>query len=181
MDFITSHSHISAECLQQLMRETGQLTADVGTVISGKAGGRAWPDRRGRHAVRGTRRAVRHDRQNARILNTTTKAPSPDEAFYFQISIVALSQQDISRCIYFFCTVGFIFVPLPLPCYDFCHLHRNETMLRAAICSFMKLSIFTGDAFAPIFSKTKSPVARYNSISSTRLLLFPAFYRSSLS
>ena len=36
VDFITSHSHISAECLQQLMRETGQLTADVGTVISGK-------------------------------------------------------------------------------------------------------------------------------------------------
>ena len=36
VDFITGHSHISAECLQQLMRETGQLTADVGTVISGK-------------------------------------------------------------------------------------------------------------------------------------------------
>ena len=35
MDFITSHSHITAERLQQLMRETGQLTADVGTVISG--------------------------------------------------------------------------------------------------------------------------------------------------
>lgn len=36
VDFITSHSHISATRLQQLMRETGQLTADVGTVISGK-------------------------------------------------------------------------------------------------------------------------------------------------
>ena len=36
VDFITGHSHISAQCLQQLMRETGQLTADVGTVISGK-------------------------------------------------------------------------------------------------------------------------------------------------
>lgn len=35
VDFITSHSHITAERLQQLMRETGQLTADVGTVISG--------------------------------------------------------------------------------------------------------------------------------------------------
>ena len=33
--FITSPSHITAERLQQLMRETGQLTADVGTVISG--------------------------------------------------------------------------------------------------------------------------------------------------
>ena len=36
VDFITGHSHISAQCLQQLMRETGQLTADVGTVISGR-------------------------------------------------------------------------------------------------------------------------------------------------
>lgn len=36
VDFITGHSSISAERLQQLMRETGQLTADVGTVISGK-------------------------------------------------------------------------------------------------------------------------------------------------
>ncbi|WP_125115462.1 ClpP family protease [Agathobaculum sp. Marseille-P7918] len=36
VDFITSHSHITAERLQRLMRETGQLTADVGTVISGK-------------------------------------------------------------------------------------------------------------------------------------------------
>ena len=36
VDFITSHSGISAERLQQLMRETGQLTADVGTVISGR-------------------------------------------------------------------------------------------------------------------------------------------------
>ena len=36
VDFITAHSAISAERLQQLMRETGQLTADVGTVISGK-------------------------------------------------------------------------------------------------------------------------------------------------
>lgn len=36
VDFITTHSRISAERLQQLMRETGQLTADVGTVISGK-------------------------------------------------------------------------------------------------------------------------------------------------
>ena len=36
VDFITSHSGISAERLGQLMRETGQLTADVGTVISGK-------------------------------------------------------------------------------------------------------------------------------------------------
>lgn len=36
VDFITTHSHISADRLQMLMRETGQLTADVGTVISGK-------------------------------------------------------------------------------------------------------------------------------------------------
>lgn len=36
VDFITGHSHITAERLQQLMRETGQLTADVGTVISGR-------------------------------------------------------------------------------------------------------------------------------------------------
>ena len=36
VEFITGHSAISAERLQQLMRETGQLTADVGTVISGK-------------------------------------------------------------------------------------------------------------------------------------------------
>ena len=36
VDFITGHSRISAERLQRLMRETGQLTADVGTVISGK-------------------------------------------------------------------------------------------------------------------------------------------------
>lgn len=36
VDFITGHSHISAERLGRLMRETGQLTADVGTVISGK-------------------------------------------------------------------------------------------------------------------------------------------------
>lgn len=36
VDFITGHSAISAERLQHLMRETGQLTADVGTVISGK-------------------------------------------------------------------------------------------------------------------------------------------------
>lgn len=36
VDFITGHSHITAERLQRLMRETGQLTADVGTVISGK-------------------------------------------------------------------------------------------------------------------------------------------------
>lgn len=36
VDFITAHSAISAERLQQLMREAGQLTADVGTVISGK-------------------------------------------------------------------------------------------------------------------------------------------------
>lgn len=36
VDFITAHSHISADRLQNLMRETGQLTADVGTVISGK-------------------------------------------------------------------------------------------------------------------------------------------------
>lgn len=35
-DFITAHSHVSAETLQSLMRETGQLTADVGTVITGK-------------------------------------------------------------------------------------------------------------------------------------------------
>lgn len=47
-------------------------------------------------------------------------------------------------------------------------------MLRAAICSFMKLSIFTGDAFAPIF-QTKSPVARYNSISSTDCFSFLPF------
>lgn len=36
VDFITGHSRITAERLQQLMRETGQLTADVGTVISGR-------------------------------------------------------------------------------------------------------------------------------------------------
>ena len=36
VDFITGHSHITSERLQRLMRETGQLTADVGTVISGK-------------------------------------------------------------------------------------------------------------------------------------------------
>ncbi|MGI6180687.1 MAG: ClpP family protease [Agathobaculum sp.] len=35
VDFITAHSHISADQLKALMRETGQLTADVGTVISG--------------------------------------------------------------------------------------------------------------------------------------------------
>ena len=35
VDFITRHSHIPAERLLALMRETGQLTADVGTVISG--------------------------------------------------------------------------------------------------------------------------------------------------
>ena len=34
-DFITGHSHIQPERLAGLMRETGQLTADVGTVISG--------------------------------------------------------------------------------------------------------------------------------------------------
>lgn len=54
-------------------------------------------------------------------------------------------------------------------------------MLRTVICSFMKLSIFTGDAFAPIFSKTKSPVARYKFDIFDRLLLFPAFYRRLLS
>ncbi|MDO4270971.1 MAG: ATP-dependent Clp protease proteolytic subunit [Eubacteriales bacterium] len=36
VDFITAHSAISAGRLQQLMRETGQLTADIGTVISGR-------------------------------------------------------------------------------------------------------------------------------------------------
>lgn len=36
VDFITSHSDIPAERLLSLMRETGQLTADIGTVISGK-------------------------------------------------------------------------------------------------------------------------------------------------
>ena len=35
-DFITGHSHIQPERLAGLMRETGQLTADVGTVISGR-------------------------------------------------------------------------------------------------------------------------------------------------
>jgi ATP-dependent protease ClpP protease subunit len=35
VDFITAHSRVSAEKLQALMHETGQLTADVGTVISG--------------------------------------------------------------------------------------------------------------------------------------------------
>ena len=35
VDFITRHSRIPAERLLTLMRETGQLTADVGTVISG--------------------------------------------------------------------------------------------------------------------------------------------------
>jgi len=36
IDFITAHSRISSDKLQELMRETGQLTADVGTVISGR-------------------------------------------------------------------------------------------------------------------------------------------------
>ncbi len=36
VDFITTHSGITAEHLQELMRETGQLTSDVGTVISGQ-------------------------------------------------------------------------------------------------------------------------------------------------
>lgn len=36
VDFITSHSKISADTLKNLMRETGQLTADIGTVISGQ-------------------------------------------------------------------------------------------------------------------------------------------------
>lgn len=36
VDFITSHSHIDAATLGELMRETGQLTADIGTVISGE-------------------------------------------------------------------------------------------------------------------------------------------------
>ena len=35
-DFITGHSHIQPDRLAGLMRETGQLTADVGTVISGR-------------------------------------------------------------------------------------------------------------------------------------------------
>ena len=35
-DFIIAHSHIEPERLAGLMRETGQLTADVGTVISGR-------------------------------------------------------------------------------------------------------------------------------------------------
>jgi len=36
VDFITTHSRITARHLQELMRETGQLTSDVGTVISGQ-------------------------------------------------------------------------------------------------------------------------------------------------
>lgn len=36
IDFVTGHSHIAAYDFQKLMRETGQLTADVGTVISGR-------------------------------------------------------------------------------------------------------------------------------------------------
>lgn len=36
VDFITSHSKIPAEALTRLMRETGQLTSDIGTVISGE-------------------------------------------------------------------------------------------------------------------------------------------------
>ncbi len=36
VDFITTHSGITARHLQELMRETGQLTSDVGTVISGQ-------------------------------------------------------------------------------------------------------------------------------------------------
>lgn len=36
IDFVTGHSHIAAADFQKLMRETGQLTADVGTVISGR-------------------------------------------------------------------------------------------------------------------------------------------------
>lgn len=36
IDFVTGHSNIAAADFQRLMRETGQLTADVGTVISGR-------------------------------------------------------------------------------------------------------------------------------------------------
>jgi len=36
IDFVTGHSHITASDFKKLMRETGQLTADVGTVISGR-------------------------------------------------------------------------------------------------------------------------------------------------
>jgi len=36
VDFITSHSKIKSDRLLELMRETGQLMADVGTVISGE-------------------------------------------------------------------------------------------------------------------------------------------------
>ncbi len=35
-DFITTHSAITADRLTELMSETGQLTSDVGTVISGQ-------------------------------------------------------------------------------------------------------------------------------------------------
>lgn len=36
VDFITTHSRIPADVLNKLMRETAQLTADIGTVISGQ-------------------------------------------------------------------------------------------------------------------------------------------------
>lgn len=35
-DFIVSHSQIDRETLNKLLRETGQLTSDIGTVISGR-------------------------------------------------------------------------------------------------------------------------------------------------
>ena len=41
-------------------------------------------------------------------IEANLKAPSPDEAFYFQISILSLfSQQDISRCPFLFFAVRF--------------------------------------------------------------------------
>lgn len=36
VDFVTGHSGITAQTMQKLMLETGQLTSDVGTVISGE-------------------------------------------------------------------------------------------------------------------------------------------------
>lgn len=36
VDFVTGHSKITTKTMQKLMSETGQLTSDVGTVISGE-------------------------------------------------------------------------------------------------------------------------------------------------
>ena len=52
-------------------------------------------------------RSARHILSRLKLyvsIEVNLKAPSPDEAFYFQISIVSLlSQQDISRCHFKWC------------------------------------------------------------------------------